>query len=476
MCVFDDLPPPIVAGLHALGQRVRDHVLAHRDQSFAVHEQGLLAAWYAERGGLLAGVVRATTTGADPTQGRPPRSACPACSVSRAAERWRTRTLQTRLGPLAFTRTVYQCRPCGQRWSRADQTLGLAPAQRTSAGLLAWEAQQAARTSFAEAATAIAELTGVEVGTETLRTHAEQVGTGVEAERQMLQAQIAQTQDPPPSGHNPAPGQLVVETDGVMVRYRCPKTCGCTEGWHEVKLGIVGGWLGTRPEAHLTAPSYVAARETATVFAQRLGTEATRRGALDIVSWEQPPGVDPRLAGVTGPALAVLRSVVVLGDGAKWIWDDVAPLFANERTEIVDWFHAAEHVWDLASALHPTNEAARTAWGTQAKTVLWEQGAFGLLQVLKQTTAATAEAQKVLATERGYFTRNAMRMQYPLFRQQGLPIGSGAAEGSAKHLVQQRMKRTGAMRWSPSGGHAILQLRCHLLTDEARSYHATRAA
>lgn len=260
-----------------------------------------------------------------------------------------------------------------------------------------------------------------------------------------------------------------------MVRYHCPNTCGCTDGWHEVKLGVLGGWTGQRPTAHLVKPSYVAARETATVFAHRLGTEAARRGALDIVGWEQPPGVDPRLAGVTGPSLAVLRSVVVLGDGARWIWDDVAPLFANERIEIVDWFHGAEHVWALASALHPTDVAARTAWGTQAKTLLWEEGALGLLQLLKQTTASTAasaEAQDALATERGYFTRNALRMQYPLFRQQGLPIGSGAAEGSAKHLVQQRMKRTGAMRWSPAGSHAMLQLRAHVLTEQARAYRA----
>ena len=65
--------------------------------------------------------------------------------------------------------------------------------------------------------------------------------------------------------------------------------------------------------------------------------------------------------------------------------------------------------------------------------------------------------------ERGYFTTNALRMQYPLFRRQGLPVGSGAVEGGAKHLVQQRMKRAG-MRWSELGARAILHLRCHTLS------------
>jgi len=62
------------------------------------------------------------------------------------------------------------------------------------------------------------------------------------------------------------------------------------------------------------------------------------------------------------------------------------------------------------------------------------------------------------------FTANALRMQYPLFRQQGLPVGNGAVEGGAKHLVQQCMKRAG-MRWSELGARAILHLRCSTLSD-----------
>lgn len=84
------------------------------------------------------------------------------------------------------------------------------------------------------------------MGTETLRPHAEQVGTGLEEEHQLLQVQIERTRAPPATGYDPAPGPVVVETDGVMVRYRCPTTCGCIDGWHEVKLGVLGGWTGKR--------------------------------------------------------------------------------------------------------------------------------------------------------------------------------------------------------------------------------------
>ena len=69
----------------------------------------------------------------------------------------------------------------------------------------------------------------------------------------------------------------------------------------------------------------------------------------------------------------------------------------------------------------------------------------------------------MLKREHGYFSSNATRMRYPALREQHLPIGSGAVEASAKHLVQHRMKRTGS-RWSDLGARAILDLRCHLLS------------
>ena len=147
----------------------------------------------------------------------------------------------------------------------------------------------------------------------------------------------------------------------------------------------------------------------------------------------------------------------------KWIWQEIAPLFGSERTEIVDWYHATEHVWTVAKALHGEDTPVTTRWAEQAKDLLWTQGPEPLLARLQALTAPTPEAVKVLATERGYFAANAARMRYSIFRQQGLPIGSGAVEATAKHLVQLRMKRPG-MRWSDLGARAILDLRCHFLS------------
>src|SRR5665811_1213027 len=204
------------------------------------------------------------------------------------------------------------------------------------------------------------------------------------------------------------------------------------------------------------APSYVAAREKAARFAVRLGTEAAQRGALDVVGWRGR-------AADGGGHEAVLRPVVVLGDGARWIWQEAAAAFGSERTEIVDWWHAAKHLWDLSKGVHGAETPETTAWAEQATHLLWRHGPAPLRALLQQVRAGTPEAAKVLHRERGFFATNASRMDYPAFRRAGLPIGSGAVEGGAKHLVQQRLKRAG-MRWSEPGARAILHLRCHALS------------
>ena len=110
----------------------------------------------------------------------------------------------------------------------------------------------------------------------------------------------------------------------------------------------------------------------------------------------------------------------------------------------------------------PTRPRRSPGSPSQAKDLLWERGPTAVMSLLTPLQAPTEERQQVLNTERGYFRATAERMQYPTYREQGLPIGSGAVESAANHLVQQRMKRAG-MRWSELGARAILHLRCAML-------------
>lgn len=445
----DALPKGIVACLDELGQALQQWVQTHRDAALATHEAGVLAAVRTALPALLGAVVQQSTTALGPAQQRQ-REPCPDCGTRREARhQWRPRTVQTSCGPLRYERPRYRCRPCHQEWSPADQTLGVAPRARISAHLDDWLAEVGAERPFLPAAALLARLTGVQVSAETVRLHSEQRGAALEAAQQTAIRQVLATSEAA-EAVDAAPGTLLVETDGVMVRYR-------PTGWHEVKVGLVGGW----EDARLQAPSYVAAREEAAVFGARLLTEAARRGALDVVAW----------AGErTGAGLARLRSVVVLGDGAAWIWHLAAEHF-GERVEIVDFYHASEHLWTLAHALYGPGTAAAAAWAAPCLTTLREEGGAALLASLQGLRPPSAEAKEVLRRERGYFRTHVARMAYPTFVAQGWPIGSGAVESAAKHLVQLRLKRPGA-RWSPPGAQALLTLIAHLAS---RSTRATRS-
>lgn len=445
----DALPPTILAPLLALAEALVAHARAHRDQPLAVHEHAVLAAWRAAAPQVLGATVTLATTGLAATH-RPLSSTCPTCGQRQPVPRRRARQLQTRLGPVTLERPWHHCGTCGHGWSPSDTALDVPAHQRTSAGLQAWAARVGAVTTFREAATRLADLAGVHLGVETLRTHTEQIGTAVEVDQRATAVSVQTHHDPPPGSADLAPGVLVVEADGGMVRYRDEPA---SEAWHEAKLGLVAGWQN----GGLTAPSSVAAREPARRCAERLVGEATRRGALEVVGWRSTA-----LDG--GGHAAVLREVVILGDGAKWIWDEVAASFGSERTEIVDSFHASEHLSTLAQTLFGEGTPDATVWAHHTRGLLWEHGPAPLLQLLKDTPAPTPEAARSLRRERGYFGGNAPRMAYPRFRARGLPCGSGAVESAAKPVVQLRLKRAG-QRWSRPGARAVLALRAHLLSD-----------
>ena len=303
-----------------------------------------------------------------------------------------------------------------------------------------------------------------------MREHTETAGGLLDLCRQAATARVVATGEPV-GPVEPAEGLLVVQTDGVFIRY--------LDDWHEVKLGLVGGCAVGAPAAgvstgrrhRLLGPSYLATRLPAQQFGPQLLAEAARRGALAVVGWEHAPGDGPVHLRV--PALAVLREVVVLGTArpGSGTWPRST---SAQRTEIVDWYHASEHLWTLGKALYGTGTAETRAWVDETLETLHGQGR-------RRAAAAagrggrhrTTRPHEVLRVERGYFATNAERMDYPAFRARGLPIGSGAVESAARHLVQDRLKRAG-MRWSEPGAQAVLAVcarrrRCHELSPNWRS-------
>lgn len=430
------LPEKIVAAVTVLAEDLADRCVTGRDQALAAHEAAVLACVRRVLPRLLQAVVEVATTELDPRLARA-RAACPDCGRKAKPHQVRPRQLATTCGTLDLERPWYHCAGCGHGWSAVEGVLGVVGHARVSAGLREWLVQLGAAAPFRDAAEVLEALTGLALSAETLRRQTEAAGAALRAGEAAAVAHVERRREAA-EPVEPAPGTLAVEADGAMVRF--------LDGWHEVKVGLVGGVA----EGELAAPSYVAAREPAERFGGRLLAEAARRGALEVVDW---------LGTVTRPGLAVLPEAVVLGDGAAWIWNLVDE-HLDRRVEIVDYWHACEHLHTLATALFGEGEAA-TAWAEARRGELLAQGAEAVLAALRGVTAPTAEAAEVLRVERGYFTKHAERMQYPQFRLDGLPIGSGAIESAAAHLVQQRLKRAG-MRWSEAGGDALLALRARL--------------
>jgi hypothetical protein len=434
------LPGAIVPQVEALGHALVAVAARCHDGTLGTLEAATLEAIRAALPRLLEAVLQVATTSLQ-SGGIGRTAPCSRCGTRTALEGWRPRTIQTICGPLTVERPWYHCRGCRRGWSPADATWELTPRARLSAGLADWVIDLGASTSFADAQRELEKLTGLTVAAETIRQYTEQRGSELETADEAAAATVLRTQEAA-APLDPAPGTLVVETDGVMVRYQ--------SGWHEVKLGVVGGQV----QGDLTALSYIAARQSAEAFGPRLLAEAARRGVLDIVGWDGP---------MTGAPLARLREVVVLGDGAHWIWELAAEHF-GERTEIVDFYHATQHLWTLAHALFGDGTWLAARWATFAILALAEEGASSLRALLDATNAPDPTVALILQRERQYFRTNAARMNYPTYRDQGLPLGSGAVESAGRHLVQLRMKRAGA-RWSDDGGQAVLNVRCRLISN-----------
>lgn len=423
-------PVDILPCLENLGRSLAALGRSERGATLASLEQAVLARVRDALPDLLGAVLRLSTPGLDGRHA-PLREACPTCGVRVRVQSWRPRRIRTICGEVTMERPWYVCRGCHHGWGPADAVLGLVGQGRLSAGVDAWVVRLGAATDFREAAVLLEELTGLALAPQTVRQHTEQAGTTLVA-REEADARHVERTRAPAGPVDPAPGVLLVEVDGVHLRY--------LDGWHEVKIGLAAGCI----DGATVSPTYVAVRADATTFGPRLLATAAHRGALDVQAWQ---------GGLWNTALAILRPVVVLGDGAPWIWALAAEHF-GDRTEIVDFFHAAEHLSALAHALHGRDApAAATTW----RHILLDEGPDALLTLWHGIHAPT-DAIDILRQTRGYFRTNADRMRYAQFRAAGLPIGSGSIESAAKHLVQLRLKRPGA-RWSHDGAAALLALR-----------------
>jgi hypothetical protein len=156
------------------------------------------------------------------------------------------------------------------------------------------------------------------------------------------------------------------------------------------------------------------------------------------------------------------HELVILGDGAEWIWNLVAEHFPH-AVQILDWFHATEYLMPVAKAAFST-EAAQTEWVTQAKQALWEGLIDEVIDACLDLVCSEDSTDPAFVAAR-YFDQNRQRMDYPSYRQQGYQIGSGTIESAAKQIGMMRMKVAGAI-WNVESARKVAKARAAYLSNQ----------
>jgi hypothetical protein len=365
-------------------------------------------------------------------------TACPHCAGKTRFKSRYEQEVVTAQGRVRVRRAYYYCRACRTGFCPLDQVWGLGPANTTptvqarTAVLGVWVPY----TRLPEVTRQVGLAWGVDV--KSSETVTQQVG---EAVRQA-----------PPAGLAPTERPVAVAVDGVFLLTR-------EEGWKEARCAVVyepDAAAGRAPEACAgLQKEYLGGLQDRETVLERACARATAR---------HRPGTP----------------IAALGDGAHWIWEGYARQLP-ERVEILDFYHACQHLARVAQARHPRDPGAAASWLAEQRHELRHLGPWRLLRELREWEPqgkGRTEARKVRDEETGYFERNQERMDYPRYARAGLPIGSGAVEGACKHLVTARFKQAG-MRWGRETAEPLIHLRAALLTNpdlDLRPYAQASAA
>lgn len=390
--------------------------------------------------------------------GRPAQSVVCSCGQPMRSRGRKSKQLLTVLGPVHYRRSQFQCPACGATRYPGDEILDIVHTTR-SPGLRRLMARAGSRTSFKEASKDLKIYAGLTVSPKDVERVAENIGQDIELWDQNQRSQLPAIQSIHPQ-NSPLP-VLYLSYDGTGIpmvpqalQGRAGKQPDGSAKTREVKLGCVFTQThldsDKRPRRDPESTTYVAAIENAHEFGWRLYAEARRRG------------------------LQQAKKQVVIADGAAWIWN-LAEIHFPNAIQILDLYHAREHVSDLIKILWPKDpkqiQRFRLDWWTRLDAGQVEQ----IIQQAQGHLPQDPEAKKAAQAQIAYLENNRFRMRYSHFRDQGLFVGSGVVEAGCKTLIGQRLKRSG-MEWSLRGANAIIALRCNQASGRFEEYWEQRSA
>jgi hypothetical protein len=405
-------------------------------------EGGLEAAEAVLRAGLLrlGGGMLGEVLSADGGY-RGPRAGC-GSGHEAVFTGYREKVIDTVLGPVTLRRAWYHCARCGHGLAPRDAELGVARAS-MSPGLAAITGKAAAAVPFARAAGLLEDLAGVRLTVKRVERAAEADGAA-QATGSRARAGLIARRKLVPLPPDPLPDKLYMVIDGTGVPVTSKETAG-REGkgedgrarTREVKMAVFftqdkaddKGY----PVRDRDSSSYIATFEPAAAFGDLVKAEGIRRGADHV------------------------RQLTIIGDGAAWIWGIATSKFP-EATQIVDLYHAREHLYSLTRSLEFMLGDRRDAW-LAARLEDLDYGYIDGIEAAVRAYPLEGIKKDETDKELGYFLNNAPRMRYHWFRSRGLFVGSGVVEAGCKSVIGQRLKQSG-MHWTVNGADAITTLRC----------------
>jgi len=383
--------------------------------------------------------------------GAPP--VCPVCGnkLSRVTH-GHERSYQTRFGVVRIRRARGWCRRC-QSWRfPADHLLGLAETGGCSPGVQEMAALAVSKLPVAEASAVIERLTGVKLPRATLDREARRQGRRAEGKRQEMDEQMSQgagtgQQVPELRGKGSLePFTLVIELDAWNIRERNEEQWGRTEKLRQ---------SGKEPEWWHWVYGGTCFR-----LSQRVETPAGRSVILSRGTVMTRGGIDALKQQLWAEAmrhgLAQAQDVLAIADAAVWIWNLTGDRFAGARQRLDPW-HALQHLWAVAHALHPEDEAAAAAWIKPLKDKLLESQAAEVIDELDSVLKGLRGSRReTVQAERNYLENNRERLDYKGAKERGEPLGSGAMESTCKQY-QVRFHRSGQF-WTTAGDEALMCL------------------
>lgn len=371
----------------------------------------------------------------------------------------RTKTILTVVGRAEISRPYYLCPHCHDGQFPDDIELDvekteLSPGVRRMLALVGQDAP------FDHGREQLKLLAGLEVTTKAVERTAEAIGADIASSEQAKIKRALQLNLPIVIGE-PIP-ILYIQMDGTGVPVvkketvgRKGKTDGQPAHTREVKLGCVFTQADWDEQGYAVrdadSTTYTGAIENAEEFGKRIYLEASNRG------------------------LSRAKKIVVIGDGAPWIWN-LAEEYFPHCVQIVDLYHARQHVSELAKKLHPNDSPAQKAWLAMHQDLLLDEGKIEeLVASLRLIDSTNSDLLEKIRIEADYLETNAERMRYPQFRAEHLFVGSGVIEAGCKTVIGSRLKRSG-MFWTVRGANAIIALRCCHLNARFEDYWEDRRA